>query len=135
MCSSLGDFSLLWLDEDYQHYTDYAGSSQSTAINAVAVHLLSLVWLFATSWACNLPSSSVHGIYQARILGCHFLSRGSLLTQWSNLCLLHEQVYSLLLSHQGSALLMLISSKNTFMLTSRMVKDEISCYCDLVKLT
>ena len=29
---------------------------------------LSRVWLFAISWDCSLPGSSVHGIFQARIL-------------------------------------------------------------------
>ena len=35
-------------------------------------------------------------------VGCHFLLQGIFLTQGSNPCLLHWQVYSLLLSHQGS---------------------------------
>ena len=35
------------------------------------------------------PGSSVCGILQARILGCHALLQGILLTQGSNLCLLH----------------------------------------------
>ena len=33
--------------------------------------------------------SSVHGISQARILGCHFLLQWIFLAQVSNLCLLH----------------------------------------------
>ena len=35
------------------------------------------------------PDSSVHGIFQARILGCHFLLQGIFPTQGSNLSLLH----------------------------------------------
>ena len=35
-------------------------------------------------------------------VGCHFLLQGILLTQGSNLCLLHWQADSLLLSHLGS---------------------------------
>ena len=35
-------------------------------------------------------------------VGCHFLLQGIFLTQGSNPCLLHWQVDSLLLSHQGS---------------------------------
>jgi len=35
-------------------------------------------------------------------MGCHFLLQGNFLTQGSNPCLLHWQVDSLLLSHQGS---------------------------------
>ena len=44
------------------------------------------------------PSSSVHGISQARILelGCHFLLLGIFLTQGSNWSLLHWQVNSLI---------------------------------------
>ena len=43
---------------------------------------------------CSLPDSSVHGIFQARILGYHFLLQGIFPTQGSNpslLCLLHWQ--------------------------------------------
>ena len=55
-----------------------------------------------------------HGLYSMSLLcpwgfpvkntevGCHFLLQGIFLTQGSNLCLLHWQVGSLLLSHQGS---------------------------------
>ena len=32
------------------------------------VKLLSRIWLFATPMDCSLPGSSVHGIFQARIL-------------------------------------------------------------------
>ena len=38
-------------------------------------------------------------------LGCHFLLQGIFLTQELNLCLLHWQADSLLLSHQGRPLL------------------------------
>ena len=31
---------------------------------------LSHGWLFATTWTCSLPGSSVHGIFQARIMEC-----------------------------------------------------------------
>jgi len=33
---------------------------------------------------CNPPGSSVHGVFQARILLCHFLLQGTFLTQGSN---------------------------------------------------
>ena len=51
---------------------------------------------------CSLPSSSVHGISQVRILEWVAISfsRESSLTQGSSLCLL--QVYSFPLHHQGS---------------------------------
>ena len=56
----------------------------------------------------NLPGSSVHRIFQARILECrYFLLQGIFLTQWSNpylLGLLHWQLDSLPLSHMGSPL-------------------------------
>ena len=54
---------------------------------------------------CSPPGSSVHGIFQARILEwiaiCHFLLQGIFLTQESNLGLLHWQAASLPLSHLG----------------------------------
>ena len=55
----------------------------------------------------NLPSSPVHGIFQARILrvGCHFLLQQIFLTQGLNLslvCLLHCKRILYPLSHQGS---------------------------------
>ena len=38
---------------------------------------------------CSPPGSAVHGIVQARILGCHFLLQGIFPTKGSNLRLLH----------------------------------------------
>ena len=61
---------------------------------------------------CSLPGSSVHGISQARILKNwnieYFLLQGIFQTQGSNPSLLHWQVDSLPLSHQGSPLLALV---------------------------
>ena len=56
---------------------------------------------------CSLAGSSVHGISQARILEWFaiFFSRGIFLTQGLNTHLLHWQVDSLLLGHQGSPIL------------------------------
>ena len=59
---------------------------------------------------CSLPDSSVHGIFQARRLEWAALSllQGIFPIQGSNLhllCLLHCQVDSLPLSHQGSPML------------------------------
>ena len=53
---------------------------------------------------CSPPGSSVHRIPQARMLEWVAMSssRGSFLTQGSNLQLLHWQVSSLPLSHLGS---------------------------------
>ena len=58
---------------------------------------------------CNPPGSSVHGIFQARILGagCHFLLQWIFPTQGWNPCLfnlLHCQVDSLPQCHLGSPL-------------------------------
>ena len=49
---------------------------------------------------CSLPVCTVHGIFQARILGwaCLFLLQGNFLTQGSNLHPLHWQVNFLPLS-------------------------------------
>ena len=55
----------------------------------------------------SLPGSSVHGIFQARKVGCHFLLQGIFPTQGSNrllLILLHWQADSLPLHHLGSRL-------------------------------
>ena len=53
-------------------------------------------------WTCSPPVSSVHGILQARILGWVAISssRGSSLTQGSNLGLLHCRQILYHLSHQ-----------------------------------
>ena len=56
---------------------------------------------------CSPRGSSVHGTFQARILGgggCHFFLQGTFLDQGSNLGLLRWQVGSLPLSHWGSLL-------------------------------
>ena len=52
----------------------------------------------------SLPGSSVHGISQARILGCHFLLQVIFPTQGSNLCLLHCRWILYQLSNQRSPL-------------------------------
>ena len=49
---------------------------------------------------CSPPSSSVHGILQARILGCHSLLQGIFPTQESNPGLLHCRQILYRLSHQ-----------------------------------
>ena len=72
-------------------------------IYIVVVYSLSHVRLFRNPMDCSSPDSSVHGIAQARILECfHFLLQGSFLTQGWNPLLLHWQVDSLWLIHQGS---------------------------------
>ena len=48
---------------------------------------------------------------------CHFLLQGIFLIQGSNLCLLHRQVDSLPLSHQGSPLLHYLPETNMIMST------------------
>ena len=60
----------------------------------------------------NLPGSSVHGIFQTRILVwvAISVSRGSFSTQGSNSYLLHWQANSLPLSHLGSAELMFLQT-------------------------
>ena len=53
---------------------------------------------------CSPPGSSVHGVFQVRILEWVAISssRGILLTQGSNLCLLHSRKILHPLSHWGS---------------------------------
>ena len=50
---------------------------------------------------CSLPSSSICGILQVRILGCHFLLQGIFPTQGSNPSLLHSSQLFYQLSYQG----------------------------------
>ena len=72
----------------------------------IVVRLLSHVGFFCVPMDYSLPGSSVHGISQARTLEwvCHFLFQVIYLTQGLNPPLLHWQVDSLPLSHQGSSL-------------------------------
>ena len=69
------------------------------------VYLLTLVWLLCNLMGCSPPGSSVHGIFQAKILEqiAIFYSRGSSQPRdWTRvLCFLHWQADSLPLSHQG----------------------------------
>ena len=51
---------------------------------------------------CSLPGSSVHGIYQARILGLPFLLQEIFPTKGLNLGLLHCGQTLYRLSHQGN---------------------------------
>ena len=55
---------------------------------------------------CSPPGSSVHRIFQARILGAgrHFLLQEIFPNLGLNLCLLHWQANFLPLNHQGSPL-------------------------------
>ena len=71
--------------------------------SALLLLLLSSVQLFRYCTDCSSPGSSVRGISQAKYWsGCHFLLQGIFLTQGLKLHLLHWQVDSLPLSHQGS---------------------------------
>ena len=53
---------------------------------------------------CSSPSSSVHGVFPRKNtrVGCHFPLQGNFLVQELNLHLLHWQMDSLPLSHQGN---------------------------------
>ena len=51
---------------------------------------------------CSLPGSSVHGIFQAMVLDCHFLLQGIFPTQGLNPGLPHCRQTLYRLSHQGS---------------------------------
>ena len=67
------------------------------------VKSLSHVQLFATPWTCSPPGSSVHGIFQARILEWVAISvskRSSWLRDWTRVSYCRQTLYCL--SHQGS---------------------------------
>ena len=51
---------------------------------------------------CSLPGSSIHGLFQAREVGSHFLLQGSFPTQGSNPGLPHCRQTLYPLRHQGS---------------------------------
>ena len=55
---------------------------------------------------CSPPVSSVHGISQARILGCHFSRRSSWPRDWTHVSCIGRQIL-LSLNHQGSPSLLL----------------------------
>ena len=65
---------------------------------------MKLCLILCDSFDCRLPGSSVHGIFPGKNtgVGCHFLIHRLFPTKGSNLCLLHWQVESLPLIHQGS---------------------------------
>ena len=94
-------------------YVAYSHSSPQVLKGFVWMKLFEsdLGWgctILETPMDCSPPGTSVHGSLQARILewvGSHFLFQRICLIQGLNLCLLHWQVDSLLLSHQGSPLI------------------------------
>ena len=79
----------------------------------------------------SLPSSTVHGIFQAR-MGCHFLLQGIFPIQGSNPGLLHCRQTLYHLSHQGSPQKpleknLLMTSKLNFILLSQLPICLFSC--------
>ena len=71
--------------------------------SVVIVQLLSCVQLFCNPMDRSLPGSFCPWDFPGKNteVGCHFLPQGLFLTQGLNPRLLHWQVDSLLLSHQG----------------------------------
>ena len=76
---------------------------------------------------CSPPSSSVHGIFQTRILEWVVIpfSRGIFLTQGSNLGLLHCRQTLYHLSHQGSPNFHLIWHKPNFLNFTNRLSEHI----------
>ena len=76
----------------------------------VVVWSLCCVWLFAIPWTVALQASlSMEFPRQKNTgVGCHFFLQGIFPIQGTNLHLLHWQVDSLPLSHQGSLLMIFI---------------------------
>ena len=107
-------FEQVQVDEKMYIYTDthrYTHTHTHHCCYLLATSCPTLV--IACTIVCQAPlliGFSRHG--ESRILlqnteadteaGCHFLLQGIFLTQELNLCLLHWQADSLLLSHQGS---------------------------------
>ena len=72
------------------------GHLQDVCVYSATKSCLTLCNLMDCSW----PDSSVHGIFQARVLDMGFHIHWVFPTQGSNLHLLHWQADSLPLSHQ-----------------------------------
>ena len=83
--------------------------------------LLSHVWLFCSSMDCSPPGSSIHRIFQARIVEwvAMSFSRSIFPTQGSSPHLLYMspafQMDTLLLSHQGSSNIYLFGCAGSYM--------------------
>ena len=78
-------------------------SASTSGINLGGHLVIKLCLTLVTPWTI-VPGSSVHGVFQARILdwvGRHFLLQGIFPAQGSNPHLLHWQADSLPLSHLG----------------------------------
>ena len=82
-----------------------------SSLVVLVVQSLSHVQHLVTPWtvACQAPLPLGFPGKNTGV-GCHFLFQGIFLTQGSNPHLLHCQVDSFLLSHQGSPLIYLFSS-------------------------
>ena len=86
-----------WMDRDkfvyigIRYTVEFIVSSFSAFGFFFFAHVFSHVQLFMTSWSKSPPDSSVHGIFQARILEqiAIFFLQGIFPTQGSNPCLLH----------------------------------------------
>ena len=94
------------------------------------VCVLSRVQLFVTPWTVAPPGYSIHGVFQARIVDCHFLFQGIFPTQESKLhllYLLYWQANSVPLCHQESYFLPLtrnqlfLFARNSFILVKHRV--------------
>ena len=85
-----------------QYYRDSQKKSYVNTMNSCC--LVSKLGLFCDPMDGSPPSSSVHGVSQARILTCVVISfsRGIFLSQGSNMHLPHQQADSSPLSHLGS---------------------------------
>ena len=79
------------------------GSTSPPPSTITIVQLLIRLQLFLTPWtvACQAPLSMEFPRQEYRNTGCYFLLQGIFPTQGSNPHLLHWQVDSLPLSHQG----------------------------------
>ena len=98
--------SEVFLSSHNWDYPFWIVTKRSSLCDSFVFSSLIRVWLFATPrTVCSPLGSSVHGLLQARMLewGAISFSRGSSRPR-TDPCLLHWQVDSLPLSHQGSLL-------------------------------
>ena len=87
-----------------------------TAYAHVHAKLLQLCLNLCSHMDCSPPGTSVHGIFQARILEWVAMpsSKGFFPTQGSNLCFLHYRWILYWLSHEGSSLFHTHECKSSF---------------------
>ena len=78
------------------------GDQVDTSLPLLCAYFAQSFLTLCDTMDCSLSGFSIHGIFLARVLDCHFLLQRIFLTQGSNLGFLHCRQMLYPLSHQGS---------------------------------